>query len=236
MELKRAALSHSRQFKSIGILKRFCESRGFTWHWECKFIIESGPHHAQLQSPEQQSCTDLKERFEKYGYSTWIDKEDMGDELLSSMALAVNNSAVVVLCYSEEYQRSISCRQEATFAFKRKKPLVFVRVQEKFDPDGWLGILMMDAIYYDLSTPAKCEANLPGLFEKVIQLVDVQKRIESEKATSKSDAQKGAGTRKSSIPTASAVQDTGHTPMNTSNFRNPKRRDWTVEEVATWLK
>ena len=63
----------------------------------------------------------------------------MAGSIIDAMATAVEQSAALILCYSEAYKNSANCRQEAQYGFKLGKPLVPVRVQYKFAPDGWLG-------------------------------------------------------------------------------------------------
>ena len=55
------------------------------------------------------------------------------------MAEAVENSAAVLVCMSAKYKDSPYCRMEAGYAYKLNKPLIPIRVQPKYEPDGWLG-------------------------------------------------------------------------------------------------
>ena len=58
------------------------------------------------------------------------------------MAEAVENSAAVLLCMSAKYKDSPNCRTEAEYAFKLKKPLIPIRVEPNYEPDGWLGEIL----------------------------------------------------------------------------------------------
>ena len=67
---------------------------------------------------------------------------------LDERASAVDNAAAVSICYSIEYSNSTSCRSVAEYAYKRKKPVIFIRTEKKFTPDGWLGFMMRESIYF----------------------------------------------------------------------------------------
>ena len=67
------------------------------------------------------------------------------------LADAIDRSALVLICYSEAYKRSGYCRMESEYAFKQKKPLIFVRLERSYEPDGWLGFFLGNSIYYDVS-------------------------------------------------------------------------------------
>ena len=70
----------------------------------------------------------------------------MAGSIIDAMAAAVEQSAVLVVCYSEAYQNSANCRQEAQYGFKLGKPTVFVRLQYKYAADGWLGMGLINSL------------------------------------------------------------------------------------------
>ena len=47
------------------------------------------------------------------GVPTWIDIDDMGDNIFLSMSQAVKDSVAVILCMSTSYQESQNCLREA---------------------------------------------------------------------------------------------------------------------------
>ena len=85
-------------------------------------------------------CKKLNEELKKLGYKTWIDLEKMSSNIIDGMANAVETSKVILVCYSTEYKESSNCRAELEYAFSNGKHLVPVRMQEKYRPDGWLGL------------------------------------------------------------------------------------------------
>ena len=94
----------------------------------------------------------IKEKLESYGYKIWIDINDIHGSSLESMANAIENSFVVLICVSERYRESINCQAEAQYAFKIKKPIIPLILQKGYENvSGWLGILMGDKIFINFT-------------------------------------------------------------------------------------
>lgn len=87
-------------------------------------------------------------------YKVWIDRAQMiiYENVLSGMAEAVENSYVVIVCFSENYKRSKNCRLEAEYAHTRNIELVFCKMQRGYQPDGWLGLLIGAKLYIEFSS------------------------------------------------------------------------------------
>merc|ERR1712224_379988 len=75
------------------------------------------------------------------------------------MALAVEKAALVIVCVSKAYKESANCRMEGTYANRERKhgsvELAFVMMDEHYTTvskgtrvDGWLGIMIGDALWY----------------------------------------------------------------------------------------
>ena len=75
-------------------------------------------------------------------YAVWIDIEKMQGSTVEAMADAVEGAACVVYGISRPYKESVNCRLEAQYAFQRKKDLVPLFMEEGYNPDGWLGMLL----------------------------------------------------------------------------------------------
>lgn len=91
----------------------------------------------------------------------------MTGSCLDSMAEGVENAGVVIICYSSAYKASANCRQEAQYTFRIQKPVIPVRVQEKYRADGWLGFLLASELYFDMCTPDKLDENMPKLLKEI---------------------------------------------------------------------
>ena len=83
-------------------------------------------------------------KFKEVELATWIDDENIGagSSQIDSMGEGIGDASAVVVFYSSGYQRSPNCRLEAEHAFKLRKPIFFVRTEENYTPDGWLGFFM----------------------------------------------------------------------------------------------
>jgi hypothetical protein len=127
----------------------------------------------------------IKERLESYGFKIWIDINDIHGSSLESMANAIENSFVVLICISERYRESINCQAEAQYAFKLKKPIIPLILQKGFENvSGWLGILMGDKIFinftkYELEECfRRLKHEVDSKLEKPILANSIEKNVE----------------------------------------------------------
>ena len=58
----------------------------------------------------QKSMIQLKNQLQAQGYKVWMDIDEMGGSTLESMARAVENASVVLVCVSQKYKESPNCR------------------------------------------------------------------------------------------------------------------------------
>ena len=77
--------------------------------------------------------------------------------LFSSLSNAIRESWAILICYTQQYQRSANCRKEAEYAEsiyrkrKREGQMLFVKFED-YEPDEWLGFLLAGKLYYDVHT------------------------------------------------------------------------------------
>jgi hypothetical protein len=55
-------------------------------------------------------CQKIYDGLVERNYKVWMDLTDMGDDILVSMARAVENSYIVLLCINQKYYESDYCR------------------------------------------------------------------------------------------------------------------------------
>jgi len=114
----------------------------------------------------------IKEDLEKSGYKVWIDVNNVHGFSLDSMTESVENSVCMLICISEKYRQSISCRTSAQYAFKLKKTIVPLIVQEGYENvGGWLGAIIehknfIDFTKYDFE---KCIQSLKLELKRVLE-------------------------------------------------------------------
>ena len=106
--------------------------------------IESTGNHVMIsyQWDSQEVLVEVKNRLQASGYRVWMDLEEMGGSTLETMAKAVENSSVVLVCVSERYKESPNCRSEAKYTYKLGKDIIPLMMQRNYKPDGWLGMLV----------------------------------------------------------------------------------------------
>ena len=113
--------------------------------------IESTGNHVMIsyQWDSQEVLVEVKNRLQASGYRVWMDLEQMGGSTLETMAKAVENSSVVLVCVSERYKESPNCRSEAEYTYKLGKDIIPLMMQSNYKPDGWLGMLLGTKFWID---------------------------------------------------------------------------------------
>ncbi|CAF1592718.1 unnamed protein product, partial [Didymodactylos carnosus] len=84
-------------------------------------------------------------------YQVWIDKDRMHGSLMERMAEAIEDSQTVLICMSSKYKLSQACQAEVEYAYKRKRQLIFLKLEPKYDPNGWLGFFLGVKYYIDFT-------------------------------------------------------------------------------------
>ncbi|XP_070538017.1 uncharacterized protein [Ptychodera flava] len=115
----------------------------------------------------QKTIIKIKDQLKAKGYKVWMDIEQMEGSTLEAMASAVENASVVLICYTQKYKDSPSCRTEAEYTYRLQKPFVPLKIQQNYQPDGWLGILLGTKLYFDFSSPSKLDQEMPKLVKEL---------------------------------------------------------------------
>lgn len=84
-------------------------------------------------------------------YSIWFDKNNLHGSLMERMAEAIEESHIVLICMSKNYKMSLACQSEGEYAYTRKRAMIFLKVEPKYKPNGWLGLLLRQNLYIDVS-------------------------------------------------------------------------------------
>ena len=154
---------------------------------------------------------------------------------LASMAEAVENASVVLMCVSEKYYASPNCRLEAEYAMRLRKPIVPLMMQEGFVPRGWLGICVGDKIYYKFSSRSiTSKRGGSDTFEDTFasMLKEVKRYASTAKAASKdenAESQQQNRTNRPREKTAAAATDRKLFPVGCGAV------EWSRDDVARWL-
>ncbi|CAH8528793.1 unnamed protein product [Schistosoma rodhaini] len=133
-------------------------------------LVNTIPHILVSYSHQEKDMAKyLVEQLQNKGYKVWIDYKDMMYEtdVMEGMAKAVENSFVVCILYSKSYKESLHTKCEAQYAYHEKKPILFLRAQRGYVPDGWLGFMMGTRLYIDISGKYPFEDKFTELCKRI---------------------------------------------------------------------
>ena len=179
--------------------------------------IESTGNHVMIsyQWDSQEVLVEVKNRLQASGYRVWMDLEQMGGSTLETMAKAVENSSVVLICVSERYKESPNCRSEAEYTYKLGKDIIPLMMQRNYKPDGWLGMLVGTKFWIDFHSKHLIEQ---GVTKLIKELGGRGKDVDVADGPSK--------------PVVQAVQ----VDIVATSPSSPGVSTWTNEEVKLWFK
>ncbi|XP_072051356.1 uncharacterized protein [Amphiura filiformis] len=180
------------------------------------------PKTAQImisyQWDSKPTATKLRDSLVNSGYRVWMDDTHMSGDILAAMAEAVEKSQVVLICMSEKYKNSQSCRTEAEYAYKLKKTVIPLLIEDGYQPDGWLGLLQGTKLYYNFYSDELMKTELPRLLTAIKECI-----TSDETEGSPVPPQQPTGVR--------SHGGTAPPPTPKSSASN-----WTESDVQEWLK
>ncbi|CAF4097832.1 unnamed protein product [Rotaria magnacalcarata] len=103
-------------------------------------------------------------------YKVWMDKTNMGDDILVSMARAVENSYIVLLCINTQYYRSHYCRLEAEYAAEKRIRFIPCMMEKSFRAESWRGVIKGSSLHVDFSVHEKFEESFKELIRLISQI------------------------------------------------------------------
>ncbi|XP_041453244.1 uncharacterized protein LOC121406296 [Lytechinus variegatus] len=148
---------------------------------------EDGHIMISYQWDSQKKVIQVKKYLEKQGYNVWMDVDKMQGNILNSMALAVQNASVVLICATQKYSESQNCRTEAQYAYKQKKDIIPLMLEEGFEPRDWLGALIGMEKYFPLYSDELMKKTPP----EIIKELGDRGKWEKNKVSSFGDVTKG---------------------------------------------
>ena len=195
---------------------------GALWELEGKTArhserMKSTGNHVMIsyQWDSQEVLVEVKKRLDASGYRVWMDLEEMGGSTLETMAKAVENSAVVLICLSERYKESPNCRSEAEYTYKLGKDIIPLMMQRNYKPDGWLGMLVGTKFWIEFHSKHVVK---PGVTKLIKELGGRGKDVDVTDGPSE--------------PVVQTVQ----ADIVTTSPSSPGVSTWTNEEVKQWFK
>ncbi|XP_062617783.1 uncharacterized protein LOC134279406 [Saccostrea cucullata] len=144
--------------------------------WEIKqrnlknYSINDDPRpHVMIsyQWDSQHVMLKVKDSLKQAGYKVWMDVENISGSTVEAMSLAIENAAVVLVCMSQKYKESPNCRSEAEYAYKLRKCVVPLRLEPRYVPDGWLGLIIGTKLYFDFTAEKRFDFMVGNLIKEL---------------------------------------------------------------------
>lgn len=134
-------------------------------------------------------------------------------DALDSMADAVEKASVVLICMTENYKESPNCAIEAKYTLALRKPYVPLKLQSKYQPRGWLGMLLNYKIFIDFADkPFEDSYNL--LLKEIYHILNQNKMLKSQSTS--------ATTSKLIISSSTTKESSSHNQQLTTAHYIPK--------------
>ena len=115
----------------------------------------------------QEVLVEVKNKLQASGYRVWMDLEQMGGSTLETMAKAVENASVILVCVSQRYKESPNCRSEAEYAYQLRKDIIPLMMERNYRPDGWLGMIVGTKLWIDFRNSYGVEAGVGKLLREL---------------------------------------------------------------------
>ena len=162
---------------------------------------------------------------------TWVDFENITPgPLYNSLAAAIENASLIVVCYSFDYNRSPNCRMEAEYAAVKRKPILYVKT-EKFEPDAWLGFMMGQQLHYDITKEEKFQETCKQLIDHIRSMEEKEEKNDTHEEIVEDRVQQ----------IHVQQQQSGHHIPNRGmdELDSPQKEGlwvkWSVDDVQKWL-
>ncbi|KAI0233088.1 hypothetical protein LSAT2_016646 [Lamellibrachia satsuma] len=83
------------------------------------------------------------------------------------MAAAVEEASMVLIAASTKYKDSVSCRTEGEYAYNKRREIVPLIVEPGYTPDGWLGPLVLNHLYFDFTDDTNFKQKMKELINEI---------------------------------------------------------------------
>jgi hypothetical protein len=145
----------------------------------------------------------------------------MHGNVMDAMAQAIEQSQTVIICMSEQYQKSNYCRAEAHYAFQRQRKIVPVLLGKHYKPDGWLLFLVGQLLYVDFTKYELVQA-MTMLFKEL--------KVDDIAETNQASVYREEGT-----DVVTPIQLASTSKATSSLILSENILEWTAIDVQAWL-
>ena len=145
------------------------EIEGKTARKQAEETREVSSNHVMIsyQWDSQEVLVEVKNKLQASGYRVWMDLEQMGGSTLETMAKAVENASVILVCVSQRYKESPNCRSEAEYAYQLRKDIIPLMMEPNYRPNGWLGMIVGTKLWIDFRNSYGIEAGVGKLLREL---------------------------------------------------------------------
>eukprot|EP00300_Choanocystis_sp_HF-7_P011636 c17551_g1_i3.p1 GENE.c17551_g1_i3~~c17551_g1_i3.p1 ORF type:complete len:720 (+),score=155.27 c17551_g1_i3:167-2161(+) len=189
VELKRA-LHRLREHPSFpnkdGVIASVNCLRRYLWPSEFALVVPESPASSAIDKPpkhvmisyawaaSKDIVVEITRALKERGVNTWRDEEgsDIVDPMQGSvddtMGRAVECASDVIVFLSRAYKESANCQAEARYANVQRKrnqlKIHFVCLETNYtEPDGWLGFMLGDALWYPAFQKSQIQTTVDAL-------------------------------------------------------------------------
>ncbi|RNA35767.1 hypothetical protein BpHYR1_004506 [Brachionus plicatilis] len=169
-------------------LEKACSSFLWILQQEDKLTTSNGTHvMISYNSATRELCLKIRDFLKSKNFDVWIDIEDINGSSCDSMAKAIEDSQLVLICITEKYRKSYACEGEAKYAYKLKKNIIPCIMEKGYHSvGGWLGFIISDKIFIDF-TKYELDECLQRLLNQIMHLKsDLNKPEKLEKKADES--------------------------------------------------
>ena len=136
-----------------------------------KGVVKKGHIMISYHSRYKTKCTKICEELKIKGYKVWMSIQVSATNYMDAIATAIENAAVIVLCYSKDYKLNSNCRLEAEYAQELQKAIVAVKMDPKYKADGWLNSVLNGRGFIDYSNDDETFDQIADQIENLIDTV-----------------------------------------------------------------
>ncbi|KAJ3062306.1 cytokinesis protein 3 [Rhizoclosmatium hyalinum] len=107
------------------------------------------------------------------GLKLWRDDRQVTGSVDGSIVEGIQDSKLMLVCMSRDYEQSESAQKELNFAESEKKPLIQIRLDNGPYPKTKFKVGSDDSLYFDFTDLSKKESTMGALFKEIIRTIGV---------------------------------------------------------------
>ena len=108
-----------------------------------KFSLSSDSEiYISYCNQDQHGALSIREKLQKVGKRGRVLSNFLDSRELQRQAEAVEDASIVLCCLSNDFIDNKFCELEVQYAYRLKKKMVFMQMQENYKPKGWIGMVI----------------------------------------------------------------------------------------------